>query len=144
MDDVQIFDSVAAEFPRRSLHDAVPKIIEHMVRTPLSALPSDAPGAFGAPLMRLPVLSKDHLNYVSLHPVFSLTEHFRSHDDYGKGFTQNPYRGDHMTIPCYTEEGQLVLLEVSFHKGATYVEALTFPGTDTVLISNTIRRAETR
>lgn len=62
-----------------------------------------------------------------VHPVFGLLEHFLSNDSYGPGYTSNPYRGDHLTIPAFSEEGDVLTIEVSFHKGDTIVEKCTFP-----------------
>jgi hypothetical protein len=41
--------------------------------------------------------------------------------------TENPYRGDHMSIPCYTEDGDVFVLDISFHKGDTFIERVGFP-----------------
>ena len=64
--------------------------------------------------------------YVNLHPVFPLAEHYRAEDRGNPGVSQNPYRGDHLTIPCWSEQGLPALLEVSFHKGSPYVDVVTF------------------
>jgi hypothetical protein len=61
------------------------------------------------------------------HPVFCLAEHFRGHDNGNVGYTENRYRGDHMSIPCYTEDGDVFVLDISFHKGETFVERVGFP-----------------
>lgn len=62
------------------------------------------------------------------HPVFPLAEHFRANDEGNPGYTQNRNRGDHLSIPCWSEDGQAPsILEISFHKGRTSVEHITFP-----------------
>jgi hypothetical protein len=57
--------------------------------------------------------------------VFELARTFE--EDYGKGYTQNPYRGTHLTVPCWTEEGEVVFIETSFHKGTTFVDVVWYP-----------------
>lgn len=66
-----------------------------------------------------------------IHPVFALAHHFRSNDGYARGYTRNPHRGDHMSIPAYLGFGEdIAILETSFHKGETFVEIVTFPNVD--------------
>jgi hypothetical protein len=81
------------------------------------------------------------------HPVFNLVEHYRSNDRGATGYTENRYRGDHMSIPGYTEEGEVFVLEVSFHKGETFIERVAFPeGPDVVrtALYNLLQSCETR
>lgn len=60
-----------------------------------------------------------------LHPAFPLAETFGPGD---AGYTANIFsRGCHFSLPCWDENGGVVVLETSFHKGATYLERLTFP-----------------
>jgi hypothetical protein len=69
------------------------------------------------------------------HPVFGLLTHSRSYDGYERGgavstITTPPdsgYRGDALSIPCYEENWNPLVLQMSFHKGATFVERLDFP-----------------
>jgi hypothetical protein len=61
------------------------------------------------------------------HPIFSLSEHFLSFDTGNIGYTNNQYRGDHLSIPGWTENGEVCVLEASFHKGNTCVAYLVFP-----------------
>lgn len=62
-----------------------------------------------------------------LHPVFPLVETFVPGD---AGYTANKLsRGCHLSLPCWDEDGSVVVLETSFHKGAAYLERLTFPTT---------------
>jgi hypothetical protein len=61
------------------------------------------------------------------HPVFALTDHYRAYDQGNRGYTENRYRGDHISIPCYTEDGDVFVLDISFHKGATFIERVDFP-----------------
>jgi hypothetical protein len=61
------------------------------------------------------------------HPVFALAEHYRGHDRGDSGYTENRYRGDHMSIPCFTEDGDVFVLDISFHKGDTFIERVDFP-----------------
>ena len=68
------------------------------------------------------------------HPVFGLLEHFESHDQGNHGYTQNSCRGDHLTVPCFTEDGGVFILEISFHKGDTYVERIDFPSASENLV----------
>ena len=66
-----------------------------------------------------------------IHPVFRLSHHFRSRDDYEKGYTSNPYRGDHISVPAYIGiDEEVVVFETSFHKGFTFVQVVTFPEAD--------------
>lgn len=66
-----------------------------------------------------------------IHPVFALAHHFRSHDSREEGYTKNPFRGDHISVPAYlgfTQE--IAVFETSFHKGQAFVEVVTFPAAD--------------
>ncbi|MFT3875903.1 MAG: hypothetical protein QM708_05720 [Propioniciclava sp.] len=66
-----------------------------------------------------------------IHPVFVLSRHFRSRDDYERGYTENPYRGDHISIPAYLGFSQeIAIFETSFHKGQAFIEVVTFPEAD--------------
>ena len=60
------------------------------------------------------------------HPVFAFAHHYRANDDYADGYTANPARGDHMSIPGYTEDETWGVIEISFHKGATTVDYVSF------------------
>lgn len=62
-----------------------------------------------------------------IHPVFGLTEHFRGNDEGNLGYTGNKSRGDHISIPAFCESGEVMALDVSFHKGYTYFTLCTFP-----------------
>ena len=35
--------------------------------------------------------------------------------------------GDHLTIPAYSETGEVYALDISFHKGMTYETCVRFP-----------------
>lgn len=59
-----------------------------------------------------------------VHPIFPLLHHFRSEDSYVEGYTANPHRGDHLSVPVVFD-GAWGVLETSFHKGNTYVEFVT-------------------
>lgn len=63
------------------------------------------------------------------HPVFALAVHALGNDDYqAQAYSsQNPHRGDLLSVPCITEDSRVVLLETSFHKGHVYVELVEFP-----------------
>jgi hypothetical protein len=64
----------------------------------------------------------------TIHPVFGLAEHFEGHDNYdATGYTENQYRGDHLSVPCWTENNEIFVLETSFHKGEMFVERVEFP-----------------
>lgn len=79
----------------------------------------------------LVVPTKDDPANEEIHPVFALSHHFRSKDDYEKGYTGNPYRGDHISVPAYLGFGQgVAIFETSFHKGQAFVEVVTFPDAD--------------
>jgi hypothetical protein len=80
--------------------------------------------ALGTPCGRLPWSDSDVLG---CHPVFGLAEHYRGHDRGDTGYTENRWRGDHMSIPCYTEGGEVFVLDISFHKGETFIERVDFP-----------------
>lgn len=62
----------------------------------------------------------------TVHPVFALAEHFRGNDSGNRGFTDNGYRGDHLTIPAYNEMGEVLAIDISFHKGATIIDLCTY------------------
>ena len=62
-----------------------------------------------------------------IHPVFGLAEHFRAHDSGNAGYTHNGFRGDHITIPAFCEFGDVMAIDVSFHKGDTFLTLCTFP-----------------
>jgi hypothetical protein len=60
-----------------------------------------------------------------LHPVFPLAETFAPGD---AGYTSNTLsRGGHLSLPCFGEDGDIVVIETSFYKGVTVLEKLTFP-----------------
>lgn len=61
------------------------------------------------------------------HPIFDLAEHYRGNDSGARGYTANPYRGDHMSIPHYTEDGDVFVLDISFHKGDTVLTRVDYP-----------------
>ncbi|MGC4174358.1 hypothetical protein [Demequina sp.] len=61
-----------------------------------------------------------------IHPVFAFVHHFRAHDLGNGGYTFNPYRGDHLSIPCNVDWSELAVIDVSFHKGQTFIEWVTF------------------
>lgn len=42
-------------------------------------------------------------------------------------YTGNQSRGDHMLIPGFTEDGNVFKLDVSFYKGAIFVQRVDFP-----------------
>lgn len=72
-----------------------------------------------------------------IHPIFGLTTHYKGNDNYeGGGFTHNPYRGDHISIPAYKEGGGVCVIEISFHKGDTLLDIVDYPE------SNQIPRSE--
>lgn len=82
-----------------------------------------------------------------LHPVFALHEHFRANDDGNAGYTRNTYRGDHLSIPAYGENGAIAVLETSFHKGDTFVDVVSFDGGDHAVraaVTAILAAAETR
>ena len=63
-----------------------------------------------------------------LHPVFPLARHYFGKDGYAdSGYTGNCFRGDHLTIPAYSETGEVYALDISFHKGMTYETCVRFP-----------------
>lgn len=68
----------------------------------------------------------EHSRY-GCHPVFALAEHYCSHDSGAPGYTANSYRGDHMSIPHYTEDGDVFVLDISFHKGETFLTRVNYP-----------------
>lgn len=80
--------------------------------------------ALGTPCTREPWGDSD---VFGCHPVFGLAEHYRGRDRGDVGYTENRYRGDHMSIPCYTEDGDVFVLDISFHKGETFIERVDFP-----------------
>lgn len=63
----------------------------------------------------------------NFHPVFALTEHFQAHDSGNKGYTYNSSRGDHLSTPGYTEAGEVIVMDISFHKGESYLRLNIFP-----------------
>lgn len=82
-----------------------------------------------------------------LHPVFALAEHYRSHDAGNAGYTNNCYRGDHMSIPAFTEDGDVAVIELSFHKGTMICDYLTYPDGDSNIrqaLYDLLRKLETR
>jgi hypothetical protein len=66
-------------------------------------------------------------DYNQDHPVFGLAEHFQAHDQGHSGYTANPWRGDHLSLPGWHEEGGVFVLETSFHKGQVIVERIDYP-----------------
>lgn len=60
-----------------------------------------------------------------LHPVFPLTHYFPG--EYESGYTSNPYRGIHQSVPCWSEEATFGIIESSFHKGDLFIEFVDFP-----------------
>ncbi len=60
-----------------------------------------------------------------LHPVFDLAETFGPGDiGYTGGY---PRRGGHLSLPCFDENGDVGVLDTTFHKGETWVEYVTYP-----------------
>ena len=62
----------------------------------------------------------------TFHPVFKFAHHFRSKDSYATGYTGNHSRGDHLSTPGFTEDGRIAVIDVSFHKGNTSINVVTF------------------
>lgn len=83
--------------------------------------------ALGTPVPDRNWVSSGEENAWGCHPVFSLAEHYRGHDNGDRGYTDNPYRGDHMSIPCFTEDGTVFALDISFHKGDMHMERINYP-----------------
>lgn len=105
------FDAEITHSVRQAFHDGFAALPGRQVRTVLPYSPGDAPW-LDSPL----------------HPVFPLAEHFRSNDDGNRGYTENGHRGDHLSVPCWSEYGDAPsILEISFHKGHTAVEHVTHP-----------------
>lgn len=64
---------------------------------------------------------------IGVHPVFPLTETFAPNEN---SYTrQSALRGGRVTVPCYTESGDIAVLETTFHKGDTTIQWVTFPNT---------------
>lgn len=84
--------------------------------------------ALGTPVSE-DIFSIDDINNGAngIHPVFALSEHFRSYDEGNNGYTCNRHRGDHISIPAFTEEMDVAVIDISFHKGTTDFELITFP-----------------
>lgn len=61
----------------------------------------------------------------NLHPIFALTHAFTGEHD--GGYTSNPYRGAHQSVPCWSEGATFGILETSFHKGDLFIEFVDFP-----------------
>lgn len=61
---------------------------------------------------------------LDIHPVFTLAHHFRANDSGNAGYTDNPHRGDHMSVPVVFDD-TWGILETSFHKGRTFAEFIT-------------------
>lgn len=62
--------------------------------------------------------------YDGLHPVFDLAETFAPNDP---GYTSGaPVRGQHQSVPCYGEDGSILVVETSFHKGEMTVERVEY------------------
>lgn len=70
-----------------------------------------------------------------MHPVFQLAEHFRGRDSVNEGYTYNTVRGDHLSIPYWSESGRVGVLDVCFHKGQVCVIDVRFPAADPGLLS---------
>lgn len=78
---------------------------------------------------RMPLQLNNTDGYDSfVHPVFGLATHYNGNDNYAEpGYTKNPYRGDHISIPAYKEGESAFVIEISFHKGDTIYEKVTYP-----------------
>lgn len=64
----------------------------------------------------------------ALHPVFPLARHYYGKDGYAdRGYTGNPCRGDHMTVPVYSENGDVYALDIAFHKGRMCEICMRYP-----------------
>ena len=62
------------------------------------------------------------------HPIFGMVKHFRANDAGNKGYTENGNRGDHISIPGWTEDKwKVVIIDIGFHKGMTTFELVSFP-----------------
>lgn len=71
---------------------------------------------------RLQLFDAVDFSDAGMHPQFDLMEVSERADDYDPGYTENPYRGEHLTIPCVAEDGELFTIEVSSHKGTIFVD----------------------
>lgn len=94
--------------------------------------------ALGAPTREPLVLDDGQVNTDNtggFHPVFGLLTHSRAYDGFPpngahSAVDQPPgryYRGDRLSIPAWSEDGTVGVVEMAFHKGATIFELLTFP-----------------
>lgn len=90
-------------------------------RRPISDVTSSS--QFGADATWLEITPGDTGTF---HPVFAFAHHFRANDSGNRGYTDNTMRGDHMSVPGYTEEGVLAVVEISFHKGGGALSVVTF------------------
>lgn len=103
--------------------DAFEFLLESLGKPTKRALPVEVSESLGS----IPSWSWLHFGDTeTFHPVFAFAHHFRSFDKGASGYTANTFRGDHMSIPGYSEEGSIGVIDVSFHKGATALELITF------------------
>lgn len=107
----------------------------------------DLYGALGEPeLNENPMMDGNRIGSL-VHPVFLLAEHFRANDRGNRGYTANDNRGDHLSIPAYCENGDVMAIDVSFHKGDTFLTLCTFssePKEAHDELYKLLRRLETR
>lgn len=59
------------------------------------------------------------------HPVFELAHTFGG--EFEKGYTHNSSRGEHMSIPFWSEQDHFGILDVSFHKGDVFLSFADYP-----------------
>lgn len=64
---------------------------------------------------------------IYLHTYPELARTF-DRGEHNRGYTLNPWRGDHVSIPAWDENSGLAVLEISFHKGQTFIEVVRFAG----------------
>lgn len=67
------------------------------------------------------------------HPAFGYAHYFERedagyHEGGTPGYTGSTYRGAHISIPGFDEMGGLQVIDLSFHKGTTYVDTVSFDG----------------
>jgi hypothetical protein len=132
-----------SELYPHAVHNAVEALFIAMgrpVRTAIETVPGDGG-----------IIDPTQMGRGDYHPVFGLMRHYQGDDAGDHGITENPYRGDHVSIPMVDEThgapGSVWVLEISFHKGITFVERIDYPDApDTVLAAlyDLLSKSETR
>lgn len=104
--------------PARDAFEAVTAMMGPPRRRPLTNVPT---------FLRTDSCGEDD-KVEGVHPCFALAHHYHGGDVGDHGYTAAPGRGDHLSVPCWTERDHRVyVIEVGFHKGDLLLTTVDWP-----------------